>query len=63
MRLLGLAERTASAALALALHRFAVAACGDAVPVAFENLLGNPADDGVGRLGTDELFPKLGFKI
>ena len=59
LRLLGLAGRVASAALAVALHRLAFAACGDAVP----NLLGNPTDDGIGRLGTDELFPKLSFKL
>lgn len=47
----------------LALHRLALAAGGDAVSVAFENLLGNPSDDGFRSLGARELLQKLGFEL
>lgn len=43
-RLLSLLWEVRSAALTLALHLHAFLACGDAVPIAFENPLGNPAE-------------------
>ena len=49
-RLLGVAERIASAALALTFHLKAFFACGDSVTVAFEDFFRNPSHDGFGRL-------------
>ena len=62
-RLLGVAERIASAALALALHRLALLACGDSVAIAFEDFFRNPSHDGFGRLIADEPLCKLRFKL
>ena len=59
----GLFGETAAAALSLALHRLAFLAGGDAVPVAFEDLLGNPSDDGFRGLVAVELLHKLRFKV
>lgn len=58
-----LCGETAVAAFSLALHRLAFLASGDAVSVAFEDLLGNPSDDGCRVLCAVELFQKLRFKV
>ncbi len=62
-RLLGVAERIASAALALANHLNAFLACGDAVAVTFEDFFGNPSHDGFGRLIAEKPLCKLRFKL
>ena len=61
VRLIGLLllAKTAPAALSLALHRSPFLAGGDSVPVAFQDLLGNPANHGCFVLFTVELCDKL----
>ena len=59
----GLAERPASSALSLTLHRIALATGGDAVAIAFEDFLGNPTDNGIRCLVADELLGKLGLEV
>lgn len=54
---------SAPAALALTDYLLAFLAGGNAVAVAFENLLGNPADDGRFVLSPVELLQKLRFKL
>ena len=63
VRLLGLSERTSAAALPLANHRSPFPSGGDAVPVAFQDFLGNPANDGRGVLIAVELSCKLRFEL
>jgi hypothetical protein len=55
--------RSPTARLALTLHLRAVLAGGDAVPIAFEDFLGNPADDRRFVFRAVELLQKLGFKL
>ena len=61
--LLGLAERTATAALSFADHLRALLACGNPVAVAFEHFLGDPADDGVRVFRAVKLLSKLRFEL
>jgi hypothetical protein len=63
LRLEGLFGKTATAALSLPLHRLAFLAGGDAVPVAFEDFLGNPPSDGCRILVAVELLHQLRFKV
>ena len=59
VRLLGFGSGTVLAALTLAADRSLFLAGGDAVLVAFEDFLGNPADDLLDGLATGELLGKL----
>lgn len=61
--LLGLAERTATAALSFADYLLALLACGNSVAVAFEHFLGDPADDAVRVFRTVKLLSKLRFEL
>jgi len=58
-----LCGETATAALPLANHLHALLAGGDAVAAAFEDLLGNPSDDGRRILGSLELVDELLFEL
>jgi len=59
VRLLGFGGGTVLAALTLAADRSLFPACGDAVLVAFQDFLGNPADDLLAGLATGKLRGKL----
>ena len=63
VRLLGFGGGTVLAALTLAAGRGLFPACDDAVLVAFENLLGNPADDLLAGLATGKLRGKLFLEL
>ena len=62
-RLFSLCGKTAPAAFALTDHLRAFLAGSDTVAVAFEDFLGNPADDGRGVLGAVELLCELDFEL
>lgn len=58
-----LCGKAAAAALPLANHLRALLAGSDSVPVAFEDLLGNPSNDGRSVLAALELFDELLFEL
>ncbi len=58
-----LCGEAAAAALSLAYHLRALLAGCDSVPVAFEDSLGNPSDDGRSVLAALELLDKLLFEL
>jgi len=61
--LLGLCGEAFASALTLADQLGAFLAGGDAVPVAFEDFLGCPSDDGCRILGSLELLHELLFEL
>lgn len=63
LQLLNGRNKPSASTLSGTLYHFTVLAGSDAVPIAFEDFLGNPSDDGRSLLVTFELLEQLCFKL